>query len=334
MKLDQVPLLICPKSKKRLRCENAVMVGERIRSGILTDGENRYPVVDYIPRFTPENNYCSSFSLEWEKHPEILYGKYSNYSVYKDRFYKETRWGNRLEGQLVLEAGCGPGAFTPYALETGATVISFDASQGVEKSYQANGHNEKLLILQASIYDMPFPDEFFDRIFCFGVLQHTPDPRRSFTDLVSKLKPGGSIACDIYSVPLPDHPYTGLLRTKYCLRRFTAGRDPEKLHRLISSYVNIAWPLSRIVRKLPRYGIQMNRRLLLDDYETRLSGMDVSMHREFATLDIFDMLSPNYDIPAEVQDFKKWHEEAGLDRIDVHFGYNGIEGRGVKRNGK
>jgi ubiquinone/menaquinone biosynthesis C-methylase UbiE len=34
-----------------------------------------------------------------------------------------------------------------------------------------------VLIVQADVFAMPFRAGTFDRIFCFGMLQHTPDPR-------------------------------------------------------------------------------------------------------------------------------------------------------------
>ena len=41
------------------------------------------------------------------------------------------------------------------------------------------------------------------------------------------------------------------------------------------------------------------------------------------------MLSPQYDYPQSLRTMKKWFEEAKLKDIDVHYGYNGIEGRGT-----
>jgi hypothetical protein len=43
-----------------------------------------------------------------------------------------------------------------------------------------------------------------------------------------------------------------------------------------------------------------------------------------------DMLSPMYDLPQTLKTFTRWHHEAGLVDIDVHYGFNGIEGRGKK----
>jgi hypothetical protein len=60
-----------------------------------------------------------------------------------------------------------------------------------------------------------------------------------------------------------------------------------------------------------------------------MPGADDKTLKEWAYLDTYDFLSPHYDIPQTVKGFRKWHEEAGLLNIDVHKGYNGVEGRAI-----
>lgn len=331
MNPEHIRFLCDPKSRKPLSLENAVMVNGAIKSGILKNEDPTvYRIIDYIPRFIAEDNYCESFTVEWEKHPDTLRESSSSYTVYKERFTKETKWPPDLKGELLLEAGCGCGALTPYALETGATVISFDASSGVKANFEKNSSHGNLLVAQASIIEMPFPDGIFDRIFCFGVLQHTPAPKESLSHLVSKLKPGGSIASDIYIVPPRNTAVTGLLDSKYFARRFFSGISPKILYGMIKNYVNLMWPITRLIGRHFKNGVSINRKMLFDDYSVRLQGMKEEYHKDFAVLDIFDMLSPRYDIPATVEEFRKWHEEMGLENIEVHQGYNGIEGRATK----
>src|SRR5262249_19010013 len=143
-----------------------------------------------------------------------------------------------------LEAGCGPGAFTTAALATGATVISFDFGGSVDVNFAANGSHERLLLVQADIFEPPIAPASVDRAFCFGVLQHTPDPRRAFLAVVDAVKPGGAIAADIYLPPPRRHPYGGLLRMKYRVRRWTKSLPPDRLHRLVSAYIDALWPLA------------------------------------------------------------------------------------------
>jgi SAM-dependent methyltransferase len=250
--------------------------------------------------------------------------------MYRDRFTSETKWGSDLAGQIVLEAGCDPGALTPFALETGATVVSFDLSNSVEQARQSIGENERSLIVQASIFEMPFKSATFDKVFCFGVLQHTPDTAAGMKSLAEALRAGGSLAADSYITP--DAEFGGghrLLRAKYRFRKIVPNLPPRILHRVVSLYVYTLFPLYKLLRNKPK-GMEFMRSLMIDEYRQRMTGMDEKFHREFAVLDIFDFLSPKYDNPQTVDSFRQLFVDVGLAEIDVHPGWNGIEGRGVK----
>jgi SAM-dependent methyltransferase len=320
--------LRCPRSKKRLLVKQAEYVDGRIKSGLLVEPDSgaEYPVIEFIPRFVTYNEYTQNFGLEWNIHNRTQYDETSGYNLSKERFYSETKWDKNLEGQIVLEVGSGSGRFTKQAVETGALLVSLDPSIAVEANYLSNGQHNNLLIVQASLYEMPFAENYFDKIFCFGVLQHTPDPHQAFVALVKYLKSGGKIASDIYIKDLTHW----LLQTKYYVRPFVNKDNPERLYRAIKRYVDFMWPLARLIRKIPRLGYAINWRLLVADYSSLLPGADEKMLKEWAYLDTFDMLSPAYDKPQTVKTFASWHYQAGLKNIEVHKGFNGVEGRGVK----
>ncbi len=306
------------------------MQGDFVRSGMLVSTTGReYPVRAFIPRFASED-YAESFSVEWEKHPRVLSEATSNFTVYRQRFTTETKWGADLTGQTILEAGCGPGSITPFALETGAMVVSFDLSKSVEQARKAIGASERSLIVQASIFEMPFKTASFDKAFCFGVLQHTPNPPEAMRALAEILSPGGSLAADSYIVP--DAKLGGphrLLRAKYRFRRLTSNVPPRLLHQIVSAYVSVLFPLYKRLRDNPK-GMELLRSFMIDEYRQRLTGMDERFYREFAILDIFDFLSPKYDIPQTVESFRQIFADIRMTEIDVHPGWNGIEGRGTK----
>jgi len=301
----------------------------RVKSGVLHDQNGHsFPIVDFIPRFVPSKNYASNFSAQWESWPELL----SQYDGYRLRFEQETKWGTHLHGRLIMEAGCGAGTFTEFAVATGATVLSFDLSDGgVRANYKKNGHSKNLLIVQADIFNIPAKHGFFDYTYCFGVLQHTPDPKAAFLNLCRYLKRGGGkIATDIYTMPPANHPYEPLWKNKYRMRRLIKGVSDKNIYRFVVFYVNVFWPITRFILKLfPKNGVSYNRFLLFDDYPPRLPGMDPKKFKAFAMLDIHDFLAPDYDAPAEEGEFRSWYVEAGLTDIDVHPGYNGLEGRGT-----
>ena len=161
MRTEHLSLLRSPLDGSELTLRDSAMVGGKVETGTLTDAAgNRFPIHNFIPRFVPEQNYCDAFTYEWERYPDIL----SSYTGYEERFAKETRWGNQLGGQLVLEAGCGLSPFTGQALATGCQLVSFDYSGSVEQNYAKFGGRENLLIVQANISAVPTEPNLFDML--------------------------------------------------------------------------------------------------------------------------------------------------------------------------
>ena len=205
-------------------------------------------------------------------------------------------------------------------------VVSFDFSSAVNANYKSNGHYENLLIVQANIFEMPFEENFFNRVFCFGVLQHTPDPQKAFSKLVQIKKKDGHICTDIYL-----YSFMKMISSpKYLVRKFTKQMDPVKLYKYTERYISFMWPLALQIMKIPKLGKMINWRLMIADYSHLLRNADKQMLKEWAILDTYDMISPAYDFPATLKTFRRWHVDNNLVNIDVHYGYNGIEGRARK----
>lgn len=283
-----------------------------------------YPITQGIPRFVATENYAAGFGLEWTLHARTQYDSNSGVPISEHRFFEETGWSRDLEGELVLEVGSGSGRFTEHAANTGATVISFDYSDAVNANYSNNGWRPNVCIAQADIYEMPFPKGIFDKLFCFGVLQHTPDVKRAFMALPPMLKPGGQLVVDIYRKGL----VSWALSTKYYVRPLTRNMDPVKLYRLTKKWVDVMWPLAGLIRRVPRIGPTLNSRLLIADHSPL--GIKGPTLKQFAYLDTFDMLSPRFDSPQTLRRVRGWFNEAGLTDVEVsRKGYGWIVGRGV-----
>ncbi len=327
MKETHIKFLFCPQCKSSLTLHDAKEQNNSIESGSLTCSicKSQYPVVRHIPRFVPLQNYANSFGFQWIKHARTQYDSYSGSNVSEKRFFEETKWPRDLRQQLILEAGSGSGRFTEQAASTGAMVLSIDYSQAVEANYDSNGDKDNVLIVQADIYNMPFRENYFDKLFCFGVLQHTPDVKKAFMTLPPYLKTGGRLVIDVYKKQCL---LKQLLRTKYYARIFTRRITPEKLYNFTNKYINLMWPLARLINKLP-LGRNINQSLLIADYRG-LYDLDEDTLKEWAILDTFDMLSPTYDNPQTIETVKQWFDDALLTDVDVCYGYNGIEARATK----
>jgi SAM-dependent methyltransferase len=325
MQEHSIALLACPKCSGELIIRSvASRNGLVIETGELAcrECDSRFPIVRRIPRFVPIENYASGFGLEWTKHARTQYDSYTGLKLSATRFFEETQWDRDLSGQLVLEVGSGSGRFTEPAAATEATIISMDYSYAVEANYRSNGDKPNVLIVQGDVYHMPFRRAIFDKLFCFGMLQHTPDPRQAFITLPTMLKPGGELVVDVYKKTI----FSTVLATKYYMRFLSRNLDPEQLYWVTRKWVDIIWPLSTIIRKIPYIGHTINWRLLVADYSSW--GLKGELLKEWAYLDTFDMVSPRYDYPQTIATVQRWFEESSLVEIDVQYGYNGIEGRG------
>jgi hypothetical protein len=94
----------------------------------------------------------------------------------------------------------------------------------------------------------------------------------------------------------------------------------------VRRYIDLMWPAARVIRRIPF--ITLNWRLLVADYSRELGKggeVDDAVLKDWAYLDTFDMLSPQFDQPQRLGVVRRWCDEAGLNDVEVIFVYNGIE---------
>ena len=278
----------------------------------LSDGRGTiFPVIGGVPRIAPAANYAESFGKQWNKfrltqidRPEI------GERISEQRLFAETGWKpEALKGLNILEAGSGAGRFSRVLLEhTEANLWSVDYSTAVDANMATNGKiaPERFHLFQASIYDMPFPDNSFDKVLCLGVLQHTPEFDQSVRALVAKAKPGAEIVVDFYHV----RGFWTKIQAKYLLRPFTRRMRHDRLLSLIER--NVDWMLA-LSKGLRRVGLGPLTRFipLVDVGRTFPEGLPKTLVREIAVLDTFDMLSPEYDNPQRIAAVTRMFERSG-----------------------
>lgn len=320
MHLAHLSILACPACRADLalapadtRADGAVIEGALA----CTSCSRQYPIIGGIPRFVPRENYASGFGLEWTKHARTQYDSYSGIPASERRFFEQTGWPRDLSGALVLEVGSGSGRFTEQAARTGATVVSLDYSYAVDANYASNGSRPNVLIVQADVFALPFRPATFDRLFCFGMLQHTPSPERAFAALPPMLKPGGALCADIYKISF----WRTLLQTKYWVRPFTRHMNPDRLYAAVCRWVDLMWPVAAVIRRLPK-GYALNWRLLVADYS--FLGLEGQMLKEWSYLDTFDMLAPRFDRPATRAMFSRWAADSGLTDVEAYISPHGV----------
>ena len=103
----------------------------------------------------------------------------------------------------VLEVGCGTGQLASYlAIGTNNRVVGLDAtieSLKLASDFSIKNNIENLCFVNADIFDNVFRENFFDFIWCNGVLHHTTNPYEAFNVVVKSLKNKGYILVGLYN---------------------------------------------------------------------------------------------------------------------------------------
>ena len=280
--------------------------------GLQDNSGKLFPFSKGAYRIVNNHNYTDNFGFQWNKFITTQIDKSSHLSLSRKRFFAATGWDKEdLTGKNILEVGSGAGRFTQIVLDhTNANIYSLDYSNAVEANFKNNGPNERLKIFQADIYKMPFAKEQFDKVFCFGVLQHTPDVKASVQSLIDMVKPGGELVVDFY----PLSGWWTKLHAKYVLRSLTKKLTHEKLYKKINT--NIDW-LIKTSLFFSRIGLgALNRFLPICDIEGTLPhNLSYQQLRELCVLDTFDMYSPQYDQPQKTKTIKHWFNKYGMENV-------------------
>lgn len=203
MKEKLLDLLACPTCGGDIRLAYAGKYEDKeIIEGVLSclKCSREYKVIRGVPRFADldkieqdKADTAANFGWQW------------THFTQEDKKYAEQFLGwlqpvktDFFKDKFVLEGGCGKGRHTALAAEWGAKeVVGIDLSAAVESAFAATKHLPNAHIVQADIFKLPFK-KTFDYAFSVGVLHHTPDPKKAFLSLASKVKKGGAISAWIY----------------------------------------------------------------------------------------------------------------------------------------
>jgi ubiquinone/menaquinone biosynthesis C-methylase UbiE len=97
-----------------------------------------------------------------------------------------------------IDFGCGSGRWTKYVCRKLGTVAAVDPSQAIVAASLVLKDESNVQLYQASIENLPFPDDHFDFGFSLGVLHHIPDTSKAMADCVRKIKAGGHFLVYLY----------------------------------------------------------------------------------------------------------------------------------------
>lgn len=324
MKKDLLERLRCPITQQRLVLEDPESAGD-IETGTLVtaDGAHRYPIRNFIPRFVSQSNYADSFGMQWNEFRQTQLDSSSGHPISAERFWASTGWRpEELEGQWVLDAGCGSGRFAEIALSAGAHVVAIDLSSAVDAAWKNLREHERLHVVQANIYELPFARGSFPFVYSIGVLQHTPDVAGAFAALPPLVQTGGRLSVDYYG-----KTWKSALLPKYLLRPITKRLPKNALFSALRKTVPLMLPVSRALGAVPVLGFALKRIVPVVDYHGMLP-LNEKQLREWALLDTFDMFAPEYDSPQTAETARRWMEASGLREVEVlNVGHLVVRGR-------
>jgi ubiquinone/menaquinone biosynthesis C-methylase UbiE len=123
--------------------------------------------------------------------------------VYRDPLFHRPNFAVLLEllalepEDVLLEVGCGGGAFLQGALESGCRAAAVDHSPDMVRLARETNAEAitagRLEILEASAERLPFPDEMFTCATMTGVLGFLPDPVAALAEIRRVLVDGGRV---------------------------------------------------------------------------------------------------------------------------------------------
>ena len=267
-------------------------------------GVPRFALLDKIEQDKAET--AENFGWQWthftqedKKYAEQFLGWLQ--PVKKD-FFKD---------KIVLEGGCGKGRHTTLAAHWGAKeIIGVDLSAAVETAFAATKHLPNAHVVQADIFKLPFK-RAFDYAFSVGVLHHTPDPKKAFISLASKVKKGGSISAWIYGAENNEWitSYVDPIRTG-----FTSKMGQPTLYQVSKLPTLGVFLASKLIYKpLNKTVKPLAKKLFYNDYLNHLATFG---WREQHNI-VFDHLVAPTAFYISKADFESWWKEINVENAEI-----------------
>lgn len=276
-------------------------------------GEVVAPIRDGIPRFVDQiDNYADNFGYQWNKWENTLSDTRTGLDEKRQLILDRTKF-DQLEtsGKTILECGMGGGDDTEILLTMPfAEVYSFDYSNSVDRAAK-HLKDPRLHLLQASIFDIPFPDRSFDFVFCHRVLQHTPDPEGALRAICRKVKPGGVLFAHSYNKSL----YC-LMHYRYKYMWFTKRLNYKTIEKFLNRFGPALHRTNEFLAKFGSVGALFSHNFIPFERFGRQSKwrqvLDSQKLYELGELITFDALTPQYDKPMSWRTMEKIIKDEGF----------------------
>jgi len=266
MKKEYIKLLACPKCSSELlfleinKANKDVVVEGSL--GCTSNSCNaNYPINNSIPRFVNNGEYAESFGEQWKTFASTQIDNKELHET-KKRWDSEIGWQeDLLKGASVIEFGCGSGRFLDIVARSGADlVVGVDITNAVDAAQRMLIKMSNVFIVQADFFHLPFKKNYFDFAYSIGVLHHTPDPRRAFSNMVNIVSAKGEVGLSLYEISLYERPPLNSVRNSTIELMWAINMWRVELFRVVTTRIPDEWflmyckyfvPILHYINKIP-----------------------------------------------------------------------------------
>ena len=106
----------------------------------------------------------------------------------------------------ILDCACGRGFYLKYFRTISEVrLVGLELEDEIIRKAQANaGHLPDITLVRGNIYQLPFPDHYFDGVILSEILEHVDDDVAGLREVLRILKPGAVVAI---TVPNANYPF-------------------------------------------------------------------------------------------------------------------------------
>jgi SAM-dependent methyltransferase len=126
--------------------------------------------------------------------------------AFKKRVRTIFEWVQPTDSMTVLDCACGRGFYlNMFRYVSGCKLVGLELDTEIIRKARHNvGHLPDLLLTNANIYHLPYPDDTFDAVILSEILEHIDHDVDGLREVRRVLKPGGVIAI---TVPNANYPF-------------------------------------------------------------------------------------------------------------------------------
>ena len=132
--------------------------------------------------------------------------RYEADMAFRRRVHTVFEWLAFRDDDRVLDCGCGRGFYLNFIRQvSNCHLVGVDLELPYLRIAQETLRPfAGVELVAASIYQLPFPDDHFDKVILSEVLEHLADDRAGLLEIARVLRPGGVIAI---TVPNANYPF-------------------------------------------------------------------------------------------------------------------------------